>query len=265
MLVSYHNHTRWSDGAPTVAEMVEGGLAYGLDELGISDHFVLFPDRREVDWSMPLDLLGEYVAELQDVASRLDGMRLRLGVEVDYIPATAGELKAELEKHPLDLIVCSVHYAGEFPVDADRQYWEPLSQEEIDGIWRRYWGLVRDMALERIGDIVGHLDLPKKYGHRPSCDLGREEDEALDAIRSADLAIEINTAGWSLSAGEAYPSLRLLKKARERDIPLVISADAHSPAHLTRNFDRARELAREAGYGSLLRFCRRERFEIPLG
>ncbi len=264
MLVSYHNHTRWSDGSPTIAEMVEGALAQGLDELGISDHFVLFPDRREVDWSMPLDLLGEYVAELQDTASHLDGIQLRLGVEADYLPGTAEQLRRELEKHPFDFIICSVHYVDEFPVDADRKYWDPLLQERINEIWREYWLRVRDMALERIGDIVAHLDLPKKYGFRPTQDLSEEEDQALDAIRAADLAIEINTAGWSLSAEEAYPSLRLLRKARERDIPLVISADAHSPAHLTRHFGRARELAREAGYDRLLRFHQRERFEIPL-
>lgn len=264
MLVSYHNHTRWSDGSPTIAEMVEGALAQGLDELGISDHFVLFPDRREVDWSMPLDLLGEYVAELQDTASRLDGIQLRLGVEADYLPGTAEQLRSELEKHPFDFIICSVHYVDEFPVDADRKYWDPLLEERINEIWREYWLRVRDMALERIGDIVAHLDLPKKYGFRPTQDLSAEEDQALDAIRAADLAIEINTAGWSLSAEEAYPSLRLLRKARERDIPLVISADAHSPAHLTRHFGRARELAREAGYDRQLRFHQRERFEIPL-
>ena len=264
MLVSYHNHTRWSDGSPTIAEMVEGARARGLDELGISDHFVLFPDRREVEWSMPLHLLGDYVAEVRDAAASAKDVQVRLGVEADYLPGTVEPLKSELGKHPFDFIICSVHYVGDFPVDADRRYWDPLPEERVNGIWREYWERVREMAQARIGDIVAHLDLPKKYGFRPTQDLSAEEDLALDAIRESDLAIEINTAGWSLSAREAYPSLRLLRKARQRDIPLVISADAHSPAHLTRHFDRARALAREAGYDSLVRFRGRERYGFPL-
>jgi histidinol-phosphatase (PHP family) len=79
------------------------------------------------------------------------------------------------------------------------------------------------------------------------------------------MAIEINTAGWSLPAAEAYPSLELLREARSREIPLLINADAHFPEFLTRDFDRARVLAREAGYTGLVRYERRERFPVPLG
>ena len=43
MLTSYHNHTNWSDGAPTLAAQIEAARRAGLDELGISDHYVLYP------------------------------------------------------------------------------------------------------------------------------------------------------------------------------------------------------------------------------
>ncbi len=48
---------------------------------------------------------------------------------------------------------------------------------------------------------------------------------------------EINTAGWSRSAQEATVAGAAEAGAAE-EIPLLINADAHSPAHLTRNFDR---------------------------
>ena len=78
------------------------------------------------------------------------------------------------------------------------------------------------------------------------------------------MAIEINTAGWSLPAKEAYPAPGILRAARERDIPLLINADAHSPKHLTRDFDRARDLARECGYTEVVRFDRRKHYPVPL-
>lgn len=40
-LATYHNHTRYSDGKATIAEMVAAAEEAGIDELGISDHLTL--------------------------------------------------------------------------------------------------------------------------------------------------------------------------------------------------------------------------------
>ena len=119
---------------------------------------------------------------------------------------------------------------------------------------------------QRVADssIAAHLDLPKKFGYRPTADLSGEAAAALDALKATGMAIEINTAGWSLPAREAYPSPGLLRAARERKIPLLINSDAHFPEFLTRDFNRARELAREAGYGELVRYEQRRALPVPL-
>ena len=264
MLVSYHNHTNWSDGAPTLAAQIHAAQQIGLDELGISDHYVLCPRGEEVNWSMPLDMLGDYVLQIRAAAAEVRGLSLRLGIEADYFPETVDELRTRLSDFPFDYVIGSVHYVDGFPIDADAKHWNALSTEERDEMWRRYWLRVRQLAESRAYDFVGHLDLPKKFGHRPGTDLTAEALAALDAISAADMAIEINTAGWSLAAAEAYPSLELLRHARERDIPLLINADAHFPEFLTRDFDRARALAREAGYTELVRYEKRQRYPIPL-
>lgn len=264
MRISYHNHTTWSDGAPTLAAQIQAARQAGLDELGISDHYVLYPGGEAVEWSMPVDLLGDYVLELRAAAAETKGLVLRLGIEADYFPGTAEELRERLAPYPFDYVIGSVHYVDGFPIDEDARRWNELSEEERNGLWRRYWLRIRRMAESGVYDFAAHLDLPKKFGHRSTADLAREEHAALDALAAAGMAIEINTAGWSLPAGEAYPSLELLREARRRDIPLLINADAHFPEFLTRNFDRARELAREAGYTELARYERRQRFSYPL-
>ena len=264
MLTSYHNHTNWSDGAPTLAAQIQAAKAAGLDELGISDHYVLLPDGREVEWSMPLDMLGEYVLQIRSAAHEVRGLVLRLGIEADFVPETVDELRERLAPHPWDYVIGSVHSVDGFPIDDDPKFWDALTPEERNEKWRLYWTRIRQMAESGVYDFVGHLDLPKKFGHRPTVDFSAEEASALDAIAAADMAIEINTAGWSLPAAEAYPSLRLLQEARRRDIPLLINADAHFPEFLTRDFDRARDLAREAGYTELVRYEERRRFPVIL-
>jgi histidinol-phosphatase (PHP family) len=217
-----------------------------------------------VEWSLPLDLLGDYVLELRAAAHEVQGLTLRLGIEADFFPETVDALRERLAPYPWDYVIGSVHYVDGFPIDENTRFWDALTPDEQNEKWRLYWVRIRQLAESGVYDFVAHPDLPKKFGHRPTVDVTPAIDAALDAIAAADMAIEINTAGWSLPAGEAYPSLELLRAARARDLPLLINADAHFPEFLTRNFDRARDLAREAGYTSLVRYERRQRFPIPL-
>lgn len=261
MLTSYHNHTDWSDAACTLEQQIEGARQAGLDELGISDHYVLHPGGRQVDWTMPLDRLEEYVAAVR--SAKAAGLVLRLGIEADYFPETVDSLRERLAGKPFDYVIGSVHYVDGFPIDENAKNWDALSLDERNETWRLYWRRVKALAESGVYDFVAHLDLPKKFGHRPTIDLTAESNAALDAIAASDMAIEINTAGWSLPAQEAYPDLDLLRAARARDVPLLINADAHSPKHLTRDFDRARALAREAGYAELVRYEQRRRVPNP--
>ena len=66
---SLHNHTTWSDGQTSVAEMAAEAKRLELAEFGISDHYTLHPTLG-VEWSMPLDRLGDYVVSDYLRASR---------------------------------------------------------------------------------------------------------------------------------------------------------------------------------------------------
>jgi histidinol-phosphatase (PHP family) len=264
MVVSYHNHTRWSDGTCSVHDQIAAAREAGLTELGISDHYVLSPPGVVAEWTMPLDKLGEYVADMRAAGQSAEGLTFRVGVEADYFPETIDSLREALAQHPFDYVIGSVHYANGFPLDESAKLWEALSTDELNSMWRLYWTRIREMAESRVFDFAAHLDLPKKFGFRPSVDLTEESNAALDAIAAAGMAIEINTAGWSLPAKEAYPSPEILRAARKRNIPLLINADAHTPKILVRGFDQARQLAREAGYTELTRYEKRHPYPIPL-
>lgn len=269
MLINYHSHTNWSDGRATLEEMIAGARAAGLAEFGVSDHYAPFPDGRAVDWALPADFLPEYVERiLAAKAAEASGLVIRLGVEIDFFPESISVATATLAQYPFDYLIGSVHFVKPgphfFPIDFDASRWEVLSPEEVNTIWRLYWRQIRALAESGCCDFIGHLDLPKKYGFLPTVDLTAEANTALNAIAAAGLAIEINTAGWQKPINEAYPSLALLHAARERDIPLLINADAHIPEDAAADYDRARALAREAGYSELVRFERRQRLTYQL-
>jgi histidinol-phosphatase (PHP family) len=244
--------------------MVAAAAASGLAEFGMSDHYVLIPyePNNSSEWSMPLERVREYADEV--LATTHPKTRVRLGLEVDYFPETWQELPERLAGIPFDYLIGSAHYANDFPIDCSPDYWTPLSREEIDEIYRVYWTRIRQLAECGLFDFVGHLDLPKKFGYYPVADLSRERNAALDAIAAADLAIELNTAGWDKPCAECYPSAALLREARRREIPVLISADAHAPEKAAAHYRQAAEILWQVGFRETVRFQRRERIPVPL-
>ncbi len=258
MLTSYHVHSNFSDGTSTISEIVEAASSQGLDEVGISDHYVLTPDNSQLSWSMDLGSLDSYVSAIDEARSQTKGIVVKTGIEADYFPETVEELKKRLAQYDFDYIIGSVHVINGFPIDEHAKFWKDLSDDEINDIVRKYWIHIREMASSRVFDFAAHLDLYKKFGYRPTGDFSREISEALDALSEANMPVEINTSGWHKEINEAYPSLAILIECKKRDIPVLINADAHDPSHLTRDYTRAYALMHEAGYEKTTVYTRRE-------
>jgi histidinol-phosphatase (PHP family) len=248
-----------------MAEMLQAGQAAGLLEMGISDHVVLTRDSSKLDLSFacPLKRLGEYAAALADAAKSVT-MPVRLGVEIDFFPDTPSMLAEAIGDLPVDYLIGSVHFVDTFPVDRYLEDWHPLNQDQIDEVFRGYWQRIAQLAESREFDFVGHLDLVKKYCFAPSCDLTGQIRSTLDAIAESGMAIELNTAGWDKPCAAPYPTLEMLRDCRRREIPLVLSDDAHHTRDIGRHFDQARSLLAQAGYSQISRFEKRTRQDLPL-
>ena len=264
MLVSYHNHTVWSDGRPEISDLAEKARTAGVRELGISDHFAITPDRQSPSWSIQPERLSAYVDAVLSTARNTDGLTIRLGVEVDYFPETLEESIRLLKPYPFDYIIGSVHFIDGFSIDMNSDSWKTLSQKERNWAWKTYWMHIADAAKSGYFDFIAHFDLPKKFEFYPDIDLTPNAVAALDAIAATDTAIEINTSGWYKPVKEAYPSFFYIREARRRNIPLLINADSHHSGHVVRDFKRARKLATAAGYTELARYEKRKRFSYPL-
>lgn len=259
-VTSYHVHSCVSDGEAEIVEYIIAAGQMGLDEIGLSDHYVLFPDRRKLDWNMHVDGLDDYVEAVQSAAGEADEtLIVRLGIEADYIPETTDELRNLLSFQPFDYIIGSVHFVDGFAIDADTRDWAKLSQAEVDEINRVYWIRIAEMARTGIYDIAGHLELTKKFGFYPSIDMSEEIGRALDAIAEVGMAVELNTSGWYMPACEQYPSVPILKGCLARGIPLMVNADAHKPENLARGFEDAYILLREIGFREVASYAGRGR------
>lgn len=262
---SYHNHTVFSDGADTPADFMRQAVAQGIEILGFSDHYYREGPGAQTapEWALQPRLDERYFENIAEVAAHAP-IEIRVGLEFDWLEGCAAWYEAPARDPRLDYAIGSVHFVGKQSIDTDRAFWGSLSPEEVNDVHRRYWLAVRDMAESRLFDIAGHIDLCKKFAFYPSEDLTPVIRDALDAVKAADMTVELNTSGWAKDCRECYPSDAILRACFHREIPVTVSADAHRAAFACANFSRAYDLLARAGYREIARFRGRERFFEPL-
>ncbi|QFP75928.1 histidinol-phosphatase HisJ family protein [Deinococcus sp. AJ005] len=255
-LFDSHLHTPLCGHATgTPREYAQAALDAGLAGLCFTDHCPM-PAWYDAPWRMRLDQLQEYVDEVRavqaDFAGRLD---VRLGLEADFHPGTERFVEGLLSAHDWDYVIGSVHYIGAWGFD-NPEFVAEYEARDLAGLYGDYYALIEGAARSGLFDSIGHLDLPKKFGHR---DLGGAAVlRALEAIAEAGLALDFNTAGWRKPVAEAYPSPDLVGEAVKRGIPFVLGSDAHQPGEVGYRFGDAAALIAGVG-GQVVTYAGRKR------
>jgi histidinol-phosphatase (PHP family) len=261
MKCSLHVHSNYSDGVATIPEIVKFATKLQIDELGISDHFHLPHNGVNFEGDMTSEDLKRYVSEVLSFSNNIKP-KVRLGLEVDFVPETLSKVREIIAAFPFDYIIGSIHIIdGKWRLDVKKKNWPDNFSLPL---MKKYWLLVRQMAESGIFDIVGHLDVFKKFGHFPKVTLSDEIDEALKAIAAQGMVVELNTSGWYYPCMEQYPSETILQKCVNLKIPLTITADAHRVEDLDRSFERGYNLFRKLGINKLAYFIKRELLFTPL-
>jgi len=254
----YHMHTplcRHAAGEPL--DYARRAVEIGLTEIGFSDHSPMERDDFD-DWRMADRQLDEYVAKVRLAQAAFPQLTIRLALEVDYLPGQEDWIGRLAARHPWDYFIGSVHYVSDaWDIDnpAKLAEWKRL---DAFAVWQAYFQRLTQAAGSGLFDIIGHADLPKKFGIRPVQDCRPLYQEFLAAAAGAGCAIELNTAGLRKDCREIYPGPELLRIARQQHVPITFGSDAHAPHEVGLNFAEAVALARDAGYTEARRFNRRQ-------
>jgi histidinol-phosphatase (PHP family) len=265
VIADYHLHLRdeheeIAHDMSSVERFVVTARAAGVDEIGFAEHVYYFRQTRPL-WSVPYHVercnqdLDRYVEAVTRAKGR--GLPVKLGLEVDYVPGREAETRALLAPYPWDYLLGSIHFIGDDAVDSEPRLVDAVGVEEA---WRRYFELLTRAAESDLFDSPAHPDLVKVFGDRLA---GFDYAPVADAIARSGAAIEVSTSGLRKPVGELYPDRRLLVECRNRDVPVTLASDAHVPALVGRDFDRARELLRSAGYETITVFEQRVSRQVP--
>jgi len=260
----YHMHTplcRHATGEP--GEYAARAVALGLPEIGFSDHSPMPQDNFD-SWRMNLDKLDEYVAKVRRAQKDFPQLTIRLALEADYLPGYEAWIRDLAARHPWDYFIGSVHYVSDDWAVDDPQKVSEWKHRDARQVWSVYLERLAMAAETGLFEIIGHADLPKKFGHGPPPDCAPLCAKFLNAAKKSGCAIELNTAGLRKNCHEIYPSREILQLAFRTGVPITFGSDAHAPEEVGMNFVEAVRLAQEAGYRQCCRFARHKRQFVPI-
>ena len=259
----YHMHTplcRHAKGEPT--EYAARAFEAGVPEIGFSDHSPMREDDFD-EWRMRASELTEYAANVEQARLDHPALPIRFGLEVDYLPGQEPWIREMADLHDWDYFIGSVHYVGDWAIDdpATLNQWRDRDTMEV---WSAYFKNLTDAAATGLFQIIGHADLPKKFGFVPEADCTPLYRTFLTACADTETCIELNTAGLRKECAEIYPHPDILKLARQLGVQITFGSDAHAPHEVGADLDRAVTLARECGYENCCRFEKRQKSMIAI-
>jgi histidinol-phosphatase (PHP family) len=272
-LYDQHLHTWYStDSQADPAENVRQALARGLAGLTMTDHFDSFPS----EWPACRYDYAPIAAALAALRDQY-GERLFIGhgIEICYQPTEFDWVLPYLDTHRFDVVLLSVHWFNGRALHL-REHWTGLDTASAT---RAYLETVLQavrfvLDLKRQGrkpfDVLGHLDLVKRYTQRffGTFDIRPHReliDEILRVSLEADLVPELNLSGLRQSLPEPMPAGWVVRRYAELGgEAMTLGSDAHAPEHVAAHFDQGAAILRENGVRRLAVFMDRRRQDIDL-
>jgi histidinol-phosphatase (PHP family) len=263
-----HLHSRHSfDSKADPSANVQAAIVRGMKGLTFTEHFDTHPDDR-IECVYDDAAYTETIDRLRERFS--DRLFVGKGIEVCFQPDRMDFVLDFLDRHTFDVVLLSVHYFSGRAIHR-RANWDAA---DVSGGIRAYFENVLAAARycerlhasgRRVFDVLGHLDLAKRYAHRF---FGAYDDTHCDglihnilrACVAADLVPELNTSTLRQRLDEPMPGERVVAEyARCGGTAMTVGSDAHEAEHVGADFDRAAETLAGSGIECVAVFRNRER------
>jgi DNA polymerase (family X) len=190
-----HVHSKWSDGSHTLEQLVEAAKERGYSYFALTDH----SQGLGVARGLTVERLMDQRKEIDALNKKLKNFRILHGTEVDIRSDGTLDFPDDVLQM-LDIIVASIH-------SGFKQTKEQLTSRIVAAMNNPYVSIIAHPT----GRLIGERDAYEV-----------DMDKILKTARETGTAIEINAYPLRLDLSDVYA-----KKAKEMNIPIVISTDAH--------------------------------------
>ena len=262
MWSNFHTHNQYCDGKGDLATHIAHAEKLNLISLGFSSHAPLpFPNK----WCMKPESLADYLATISAAKAKSTAVEIYAGLEVDYIPET---ISPNDFRDTLDYTIGSIHFVEQFgdgrrwEIDGPHAFFlegfEKIFNHNIQDVIVRYFELTREMISTSCPTVVGHLDKIKiqnidhKFFHEEDAWYQQEIKKTIDLIAESGSIVEVNTRGiYQQKCDTTYPSPWVLEYILKKNVPIMISSDAHHPDDLIQEFSNTAVMLEKLGFQKL--------------
>ncbi len=266
VLSDYHVHTSFSGDCKIVAEvMIEEAIQKGIRHLCLTDHM----DYDYIDSAVCFEFdTAEYFRRLLPMKEKYaDQIDLAIGIELGLQPYLSKKHHNLVFSHSFDFILGSVHL-----VHCKDPYYPAYFQgrEEEDAYQEYFQCVLQNLEAYSNFDVFGHLDYVVRYGPNQNTYYSYQKyqeiiDEILRSLIKKDIGLEVNTGGYKYGLGVPNPCPEIICRYRELGGKIItLGSDAHDPAFLSYEFERAATLLKSCGFSSYYIFHNRKPEEIGL-
>jgi histidinol-phosphatase (PHP family) len=280
--MDYHCHNqRCGHALGEIEEYVKVAIEKNFREIGITDHFPLEayiddPQLKDIikRASMAVNEFSNYITEikrLKDVYK--NEIKVRVSTEINFAtPGRALTLQKEiLEPYmdDFDYLLGAIHdikwHDSPVIIMDPREGSNALKTYGMEKINSEYINKLLTLVETDFFDVIAHLD-NNRVLFRPNKPKYSENTwekllNLLDKIKTKGMAIEINTSGPLKGIDSQFPEDNIIKEAIQRNIPLTLGSDAHSPEYLGYMFEEFLQKAKKWG---LIHLCTYEKREQTL-
>jgi DNA polymerase (family 10) len=193
-------HTTASDGKNSIEEMGNAARNLGYEYIALTDHSKAVTVANGMDEKRTL----EQIKKIRDAQTRVSGIRLLAGIEVDILKTGKMDLDNEVLAQ-LDCVVASVH---------------SFMQMERTEMTERLLAAIENPYVQIIAHPTGRLLLRREP-------FDYDMEKILEACRKNGIAMECNSYPDRLDLRDSY-----LRMARDRGVKIVISTDSHNALNL---------------------------------
>ena len=282
MKLDYHMHFEYgSYDENWVKGFFDSARTHQLDEIGISEHSHTFPEFKELYYQdLILDnsfvgtfqqqwlqknkfkyTLDDYFNFIQKL--RTLGYKVKIGIEVCNFQ-NQDKVREILAPYKFDYIIGSIHFLHGWAYDSS-----PIKDEwnnhDLKEIYEWYAQEVEKLCASQIYDILGHPFNIRLFKNLPDFDVTPYLIRVAKAMQKANIAVDINTGTYyRYPIQEISPYPDFMKIARDYNLPIITSSDAHQPEHCGNYIDEAITYAKSFGYTTCLQFNQRKASVVPL-
>ncbi|MEA2054714.1 MAG: DNA polymerase/3'-5' exonuclease PolX [Candidatus Thermoplasmatota archaeon] len=193
-------HTKWSDGANTIEEMVDEARKIGHEFIAITDHVGTL----KIAGGMDENKIREQMKDVEKINEKNDGIHVLYGVEVNIMKDGNLDMDKSILKD-VDVVVAGIHSS-----------------------FRMLEGEMTARLINAIeNDVVNIIAHPTGRMIQKREEIKLDLEKMLDAAKENDVVMEINAQPTRLDLSDIHS-----KKAVERGVKLSIGTDAHNRSNL---------------------------------